>query len=49
MINHLRQEARLAKALELHLYVHNANNHAIRAYQRNGFLESSYTIMQMSL
>lgn len=49
MINHLRQEARLAKALKLRLYVHNTNNHAIRTYQRNGFSESSYTIMQMSL
>lgn len=49
MITHLRQEAKLAKALELRLYVHNTNKHAVRAYQRNGFSPSSYTIMQMSL
>jgi hypothetical protein len=37
------------KALELRLYVHGDNGHAIRAYERCGFTETPYAMMKVGL
>lgn len=36
-------------ALELRLYVHEDNRHAIRAYRRTGFVDTPYRMMSMEL
>ena len=45
MLNHLAAEASAAGALDLRLYVHEANDRALRAYERCGFKPSPYRIM----
>lgn len=49
IVEHIRNEAILAGALELRLYVHASNNRAINAYKRCGFETSPYTMMKISL
>lgn len=40
---------RAQRALELRLYVHEENEHAIRAYRRTGFVDTHYRMMAMDL
>jgi ribosomal protein S18 acetylase RimI-like enzyme len=45
----VKEEARKGEALELILYVHSTNKHALKAYRKSGFSESDYRIMRMSV
>ncbi len=49
MLDHLADAAREAGALELKLYVNNANQRALKAYHRCGFKEVPCTIMKRQL
>ena len=49
LIDAVREQARREKALALRLYVHQDNERAIRAYQRQGFTEAPYQIMVMKV
>jgi GNAT superfamily N-acetyltransferase len=48
LLEHLRGAAAAAGALELRLYAHTANERALRAYRRLGFVEAPYVIMRRS-
>jgi GNAT superfamily N-acetyltransferase len=49
LIDHVRDQARRARAVELRLYVHQDNEQAIRAYIHAGFNTSPHNIMIMQL
>ena len=49
LLDHLARVARDAGALDLRLYVHEANARAICAYRRSGFAEAPYRIMNRIL
>lgn len=49
LLDKIRQEAKNENALEIRLYVHSHNIRAIRAYKREGFSDSPYKIMVLSL
>ena len=47
LVQAVRAQARQENALELKLYVHRANERAIKAYSRQGFANLPYQIMSM--
>ena len=47
LLEAVEQEMNYQEGLELRLYVHQDNEKAIRAYQKSGFMKSSYQIMVM--
>jgi len=49
LLDHVLQEARGASAVDLRLYVHTANERALRAYRRCGFEAAPYAIMRKPL
>jgi ribosomal protein S18 acetylase RimI-like enzyme len=49
LIQTVKQAALKENALDLRLYVHNANKRAIRAYRKTGFSDSEYKIMQLGI
>jgi GNAT superfamily N-acetyltransferase len=49
LLQHLNDEARAAGALDLRLYGFNANERALRAYQRCGFTVAPYIVMTKPL
>ena len=49
ILQHLVQEAKAARALDLRLYGYNTNARALRAYQRFGFREAPYLILTKPL
>jgi GNAT superfamily N-acetyltransferase len=49
LLNEVKEAAKTGDALELRLYVHKDNIRAIRAYNREGFLDSPYQIMTMNI
>lgn len=45
LLNTVKNEAKKQGALDLRLYVYDENARAIKAYEKNGFVESKYKIM----
>jgi GNAT superfamily N-acetyltransferase len=49
MINHVKDQAKRERALELRMYIHKNNTRALKAYSREGFVESDFLMMAKDL
>jgi len=49
LLESIRKAAKEEKAIDLRLYVHKNNRRAINAYRREGFVDSPYLMMTLTL
>ncbi len=49
LIDHVRDEARRARVLELRMYLHKDNTRAIKVSERSGFASTSYEVLVLEL
>jgi GNAT superfamily N-acetyltransferase len=45
LIEHVRDQAKRERALEVRLYIHKDNERGRKAYNREGFVDSAYEMM----